>query len=637
MSNQDIQIAVEPQRQFISFRPAEVKAFRRRRRLPGPEWAEKNIVVPIGSRQGLYQHKNNPALYGILDLGSRSHVRVLVMGKGIQTGGTLGIYILVLREGDYSRGGDNALVVMADERSGKKLFKGRLQKMIDKSPALSAIKSANPDDTTLHSITLADGFTIDLGWASSEMSVSSESYRVVVLDEISKYKSHGNIADAKGRTAVYPDSKKIFILSSPSIDSDDPNKRDPLLAEIESCDVRMDYYVTCPCCGVEQTMIFENFKWPEQQGLLPGSTSSNPAEIRRHKSAWYECPYCDGRWNDYQRDKAVLDAMKTGWRSTEPGIEFPESVYCHYPSWLSPYMSISEVAARWLEAQGDDDKLQKWHNLVAGNSYRPERVDRKEDLILRLVDKSMPRCVVPRETATLLLLADTQGVGFYYQVWAYGWGRDLETWRVDHGYVEHFDHLSDIAAKDWHDADGKNYRILSAFIDSGGGTDPFHPKHSRTAEVYEFCRRNPMFKPLKGRREQAQPWNTTKIDYFPSRQGKKIPIPGGLNLYVINVTLYKNDLARKLQIEPGDPGAFHLHAEMSEDYAKQMCAEYQDERGWWVCPKGKANHHWDIGVYGMAAADILRLKDKKKPVDGDVENKPKAQTVRRASGFVTGF
>ena len=280
------QAAPEPQLQFIPFRPAELKAFRRRKKLSGPQWAEQNIVVPIGSRQGLYQHKNNPALYGVLEMGSRSHVRRLVLGKGIQTGGTLGVYILVLREGDYSSGGDNALVVMADERTGKKLFKGRLQKMIDKSPALAAIKSANPDDTTLYSIALADGFTIDLGWASSEMSVSSESYRVVVLDEISKYKTRGNIADAKGRTAVYPDTKKLFILSSPGVDSEDPNKRDPLLAEIESCDVWMDYYVACPICGVEQVMIFENFHWPEQPSLIPGTApSANPAEIRRQKSA----------------------------------------------------------------------------------------------------------------------------------------------------------------------------------------------------------------------------------------------------------------------------------------------------------------------------------------------------------------
>jgi terminase, large subunit len=608
------QAACENPTEFIPFRPAELKAFRRRRKLSGAKWAEKNIVVPIGSRQGLYQHKNNPPLYGILEMGARSSTRVLVIGKGIQTGGTLGIYILVLREADYSTGGDNALVVMADERTGKKLFKGRLQKMIDKSPALSAIKSCNPDDTTLYSIALADGFTIDLGWASSEMSVSSESYRIVVLDELSKYKNRGNIADAKGRTSVYPETRKLFVLSSPAVDSDDPNKRDPLLAEIESCDVWMDYYVPCPHCGVEQVMIFENFKWPEQPGLLPGTTTSNPAEIRRHKSAWYECSGCKGRWNDYQRDRAVLAAMKTGWRPSIPGMENPESIYCHYPSWLSPYMSLSEVAARWLEAQGDDEKLQKWHNLIAGATYRREIKERREDEILALANLAMPREIVPAGVSRLMLLVDTQAVGFYYEVVAWGYGKDLESWQVDHGFRETFEQLKDLSEKRFKTAKGIEHGIFAAFIDSGGGTNPSKPKHSRTKEVYEFCSDNPLFKPLKGARDGA-PWRITRLDYYPSREGKKVPIPGGLNLYTINTTMYKNQLAGKLKLKHNALGAFHLHAETANDmvYAKQMCVEYQDESGHWICPGGKPNHFWDIAVYRYAAADITRQREKKPP------------------------
>ncbi|NTW87795.1 MAG: hypothetical protein HGB26_01425, partial [Desulfobulbaceae bacterium] len=151
-------------------RAAERKVFRKRKRLPGPKWFERNIVVPVGSRKGQYRNSNNPALYSILDWATRPYVRTIVLGKGIQIGGTLGFYGLLLREGEYTA--DNALVVVADERTLKKLIKKRLQKMIDSSPSLAAIKSANPDETTMYSVTLANGFTIDGAWASSETSVS---------------------------------------------------------------------------------------------------------------------------------------------------------------------------------------------------------------------------------------------------------------------------------------------------------------------------------------------------------------------------------------------------------------------------------------------------------------------------------
>lgn len=647
-SNSVLSVPSVVKRDFIPLRPAEKKVFRRRHRLPGPAWAEKNIHVPIGSRQGLYRNTNNPAMYGVLDWATRSHVRVVVMAKGIQVGGTIIFYALLLREGEYSS--DKALVVMADERTVKKLSKGRLRVMIDKSPTLSALKSDNPDDTSIYNIELANGFTIDIGWASSEMSVSSESYRVVILDEISKYKVRGNIEDGKSRTTVHRDTCRIWILSSPGVDTDDPNTRDPLMVEVENCDVMLEYHAICPDCGQEQVMLFDQFRWPGQMRLTTpqpppklgggaerseaGVVDADPREIRRTRSAYYQCAHCPSRWNDYKRDKAVLSAMKTGWKSTDPQApELPLSVYFHFPSWLSPFVSLSDVAADWLEAQGDEEKLRKWHNRHAAVSYRYGSKARATDHILRLVDPHLPAGIIPDDTSTIAVLADTQQNGFMYQVIAYGYGPDILPTLVEHGFVETFDALTEIQNRPYSDSGGKTYQPHAGFIDSGGGTNPHNPKHSRTSEVYEFCRLNKFWRPGKGRRDQATPWTTTRLDYYPSRDGKKKPIPGGLNLYTINVTLYKNQLASKLEINPGDPGAIRLHAGVMDDgphgghkYAAQLCAEYRDDRGYWQCPRGKANHFWDCWVYAFAIADILGVRRKTRPT-ADAPAKPQTRII----------
>lgn len=624
---------------FIRFRPAEIKVFKKRKRLPGPAWAEKNIHVPIGSRQGLYRHHNNPAMYGVMDWATRSHVRTIVMAKGIQVGGTLVFYSLLLREAEYTA--DSALIVMADERSVKKLSKKRLQPMIDKSAALSTLKSSNPDDTTIYSITLGNGFVIDIGWASSEMSVSSESYRLVLLDEISKYKVRGNIEDAKARATVFPDTCKVFIWSSPGIDTDDPNTRDPLMIEAENCDVMLDYHAICPDCGQEQVMIWEQFKWPGQT-TIDGKVDADPKEIRRNKSAYYQCAHCDSKWNDYKRDKAVLAAMKDGWKPTEPDTpEFPMSVYFQFPSWLSPYVSLSNVVADWLEAQGDDEKLRKWYNRHAAVSYRYEKKERQESAILRLVDPHLPRGIVPPETSTIIIKADTQQNGFMYQVMACGYGQNASPVLIDHGFLETFEQLTEKQNEDFLDASGKTYKAHAGFIDSGGGSNPNKPKHSRTVEVYDFCRLNKFWRPLKGRRDQATPWSITRLDYYPSRDGKKRAIPGGLNLYTINVTHYKNQFTTKLAINPGDPGAIRLHAGVDSDgphsghkYASQLCAEYRDDRGYYICPNNKANHFFDCWVYGMAAMDILGVKRKKKQTEDNQQqsqaSKPTATSAKPA-------
>lgn len=596
-------------RTFIPFRPAEVKVFRRRVRLSGPEWAEKNIVVPLGPQRGPYRNRNNPALYGLLDLACQPHVRRMVMGKGIQNGGTLWAYIVVLRGADYSNGGGNALIVMADESSSKKLSKGRLRKLINQSPSLSAIKSANPDDLSIFSIVLADGFQIDIGWISSETSVSSESYETLVLDEISKpafVKHRSSIADAHGRTTVFPETKKELILSSPGLDSDDPTQRDPLLDEMDSCDVMLDYYVICPDCGVEQVMIFENFWWPEQPGLLPGSTTVDPAGIRRNKLARYRCTHCKSLWNDYKRDKAVLASMKTGWRPTEPGIDYPQSVYVHYPSWLSPYMSLSEVAARWIEAQGDADKLRKWHNLIAGISYRNQKQERPHSAILALRD-DRPEGLVPSvPIAAISCTADMQRRGFWYKITAWGFGLEQESWTLKAGFVDSWAALRLIMFESqFEDINKKPYNVTLRGLDSGGGEGFEHADLSRTAEAYLFAAANPGVVLFKGRRHMSRQYNVTDLDRMP---GTNKALPGSAKLYTIHTTFFKDKLAGKLLVSPGDPGAWHLHQEVDEDFAKQMCAEYRSEQGVWECPKGKDNHYFDCSTMELALVEIHQVK-----------------------------
>jgi phage terminase large subunit GpA-like protein len=76
----------------------------------------------------------------------------------------------------------------------------------------------------------------------------------------------------------------------------------------------------------------------------------------------------------------------------------------------------------------------------------------------------------------------------------------------------------------------------------------------------------------------------------------------------VNTTHFKNALSSKLEVHPADPGAWHLHSEATEDWARQLCAEYVDDKGHWVCPDHKANHGWDVSAYNLAAADLLGVK-----------------------------
>lgn len=67
-------------------------------------------------------------------------------------------------------------------------------------------------------------------------------------------------------------------------------------------------------------------------------------------------------------------------------------------------------------------------------------------------------------------------------------------------------------------------------------------------------------------------------------------------------------MTAKLRVKPDDPGAWHMHKDVTMEFANHMCAEYVDDRGLWQCPKGKANHYFDCSVLAFIAAEILQIK-----------------------------
>ena len=212
-----------------------------------------------------------------------------------------------------------------------------------------------------------------------------------------------------------------------------------------------------------------------------------------------------------------------------------------------------------------------------------------------------PEGLVPGGGVVSALVAgiDTQDNSFFFSIRAFGWGLTQESWQIRHGEVDSFAALVEILFNhQYRDSAGLYYTVHTAVMDTGG---------HRASEVYDFCRRYPgrilAYKGASGRK--PNPKSMTIIDTYP---GTKKPIPGGLNLWMCDTHHYKDLLAAKLRIKKDDPGAYHFHKNTTEDFARQMCAEYVDDRRLWQCPKNKANHYWDCSVMELVAADLMQLK-----------------------------
>ncbi len=355
-------------------------------------------------------------------------------------------------------------------------------------------------------------------------------------------------------------------------------------------------------------MQFDQIKWPKQQ--------RDPDVVKNEKSARYECEHCKSLWSDHDRDRAVRAGhwkhLPGGWlgrknEKFEPGEQLykfmwhnkPKSIGFHIPAWISPFIGLSESASAFLSSLRDKIKLRDFMNAYKAEPWRSYSVARTEDTIRALTD-DRPRGLVPSGdvVAGLVSGVDTQDYDFRYQIVAVGWGLTEEVWQIREGVANTFEALEQILFHDrYTDVDGKEYLVQFVVQDAMG---------HRAKEVYDFARTHKgHLVAFKGEQRMNQPWQFTVIDRYP---GSNKPIPGGIKLLRANVNFYKNALSRKLEIAAADPGAWHMHGEITDDWARQMTSEYVDDHGLWQQMVGRANHAWDVSVYGLIAADVIGMK-----------------------------
>ncbi len=559
-------------------------------------WAEKHRVVPSDSTMpGRWKNTTTPYLAGIMDASFFPSVETIIICAAPQTGKSDCVNNCVGYIADRRPG--NVLYNYPDELTAKENSRDRIQPMFNDSPKLKQYLTGYQDDQAALRINLKH-MRIYMAWATSPARLGNKPIPYIVNDEVDKYPPYTSKKEAtpedlaEKRTRTFAGKKKIWKISTPTTESGPIWK-----ALTQEAEFVFDFWVRCPHCNGQQKMSFGQIKWPENE--------RDPRVVKSKGLAWYECEKCNAKWDDEDRNRAVRNG---DWFSRDKKLALftvlnsqkPKAIGFHIPSWLSRFVSLSEVASNFLKSLTDKTKLRDFKNNDEAIPWVEYVETGSESTIMALKD-DRPSGIVPGGGVIAAITAgvDTQDNGFYYEIRAWGYGMIKESWQVRFGFVESFEALTKILWQDvYQDADGKKYVVNLVVQDAMG---------HKTAEVYDFCRENKgRIIALQGKDRMAQPFSYSNLEYYP---GGKKPIPGGLKLLQVNTTYYKNNLANILTISGADPGAFHMHSDVTEDYARQMTAEYIDDSGIWI-PKteSRANHYWDCAVYNLAAHDVLGVK-----------------------------
>lgn len=488
------------------------------------------------------------------------------------------------------------------------------------------------------------GVTLRLASAGSSTALKSEAAGLAVVDEYDEMSaSVRNQGDPVGLIEARGESYSDFVMvvtSTPGkgvveteelsagIDADGNEITleffavgDPI--EIESPIWRMfqegtrhHWATCCPQCNEYFIAMQKHLKWP------PGST---PAQAKR--DAYLQCPKNGCIINDDRHEHDdYLDSlpgkMNTAGFMIAPGqtiedakagINQPDnSTYSQWSSGLwSPLVGWGTRAERLVKAEmsGEEDKRQTATNANFGEVYASGvsgDMPAWEEL-LKMRREIKPN-TLHRGMVRIVMGVDVQKRGLYYVI--RGFGARGTSWLIDNGYLigataenDVWEQLANIMLSPI-----QGVRIEKVMIDAGYRPDKAEAGSAH--RVYEFCRQYSFVcTACKGRSTYGgRPYSVSKIEVKPD---------GSKQIYSIDLVMLDSDFFKSLvhtrvKTADGQAGAFYLHCEADEEYARQVLSEVRIVHPGKAKPEWKAvrrdNHYFDCEALAAAAGYTLNVQ-----------------------------
>lgn len=590
------------------------------------EWADRHRWIPHGTsaEPGRWRTERAPYLREIMDaLGDPDVERVIFM-KCARIGGTETILNLI---GYHVHQQPTAIGVMQQTVEEAKGFsKEQLMPMLRATPCLRGkVKdSGRRDSTNTLQTKLFPGGALYLVGGNSATGLRRRSIQVIVGDEVDGYgitARGGTVEEGDPftlfikRSENFP-ARTIFETSTPTVKGTSRIERD-----YELSDQRV-YLVPCPHCGYEQVLRWRNFRWenrdPQTVAYICGDISDD-GELTAG---------CGDPITEEHKERMVRAGR---WEPRRPGRRVRGywiwAAYSLFTTW-------QRIVEQWLEAQGDQLKLQVFANTVWAETWE-ERGEVVEEGAL-LARREEYTAEVPKWVGVLTAGVDVQGDRLEVSVWGFGAG--LERGLIKHQVLwgvpakaEVWQQLALFLSRDWIHESGTKLRIRCTCIDLAG---------HHTEEVYRFCRAH-------------RRWNV-----YPVRGS---PVPGsaatrlakshhkGVRIVTLGTEALKDMVFAALRIQVPGPGYVHLPF-VSEEYLRQLTAEVARTRYYRGRPVRRYERRGyidaealDCAVYAHAALLLLgpvrdrlgRIVEKLQEDAGEKEDgkseAPKSRAQRRQS------
>ena len=335
------------------------------------EWAEENVYVATGPKQGRFGTKEIPYSPEIINRFGEKDCKGVVLCIGAQSAKTTILMVGMLYR--IARDPRDALWVTANTDLAKGFSKERWIPWVRKcGPVYDIVpKSAKGGEDKYRFGFLNQQYAtmlLNFVGSNSPANLASRPVGILILDETDKYAAETKYEAAaldlvEERVKAY-DFAFIAKASTPTVEGR------VIWPEFLKTDQRY-YFVPCPRCG---EMIRLRFKvqtenhgdcglrwWRESADESKTNGEWDMAKVAMN--TFYKCQECGGEIYDHERP----DMLEQGeWRATNPNA--PKGVYGYHLSSLysilSDATSLPSIAVKWLQAsksiQGRQNFINSW-------------------------------------------------------------------------------------------------------------------------------------------------------------------------------------------------------------------------------------------------------------------------------------
>lgn len=553
-------------------------------------WADANRMLSqkASAEPGRWRTERTPYLKDIMDeLSPSSPAQRVVFMAGAQVGKSetgnnwLGFVI------HHAPG--PMLLVQPTVDTAKRFSKQRLAPMIEESPALHDRIVDNKSRDSGNSMMAKEfpGGVLLITGANSASGLRSMPIRYLFMDEVDAYPldvdGEGDpIQLAEKRTTTFS-RRKVFMSSTPTVKDVSRIEREFNLSD------QRRFFVPCPHCGHMQWLRWTNLKWD----------NDDP-----HTAA-YACEDCGALIEERHK----TDMLKAGeWRPTAKSDG--RTVGFHLSSLYSPlgWKSWAEIVAEFMQAKGDAPLLKTFVNTVLGETWEDDYAAKIGAGELQQRVEFYQPGIAPARALAITAGVDVQDNRLAVSL--YGWGRDEESWLIDHMEIygdpaqpKVWQQLDEVILKPVPHEISEPIKLAATAIDSGGHF---------TNEVYAYARERKKHNvfAIKGQSQRGKPpiGKPTKVDL--NWKGQKLS--KSAEVYPVGSDTIKSTVFARLKLNEPGPGYIHFHAEAGAEYFEQLTAEKQITRyvkGFpvreWVKKSGARNEALDCKVYAYAAMQWL--------------------------------